>query len=1234
MNFNNISQLGDIHLSNTNSKIIELIDSNGNIENPEVFKQYYLELQKKKQQENEQELSKIKSRQEIQDEALKEYNNLRQILGIQKNRRNRIVEHFVTIDTRDVRQIDKLKYPKPNYFKYFLGKEFNNVKNVELIKVEFPNTNAVINKNNNKIYWRNLEDINLDIIDTTTNNYPVYSVSLRIGSYNISSLQSEIQSKMNLVKRKNGEPGSDYHSMNVSLDFDTDIVKFTSLTLQYLANNPFTSTLNSGVVIVNASNHSFSNGEIVYISGATGFAGLSTSDLNSQFAITYIDTNTFSIELNVNATETTTGGGNTVQVGKEAPFQFLYGEYNINVAQNIGYPRENSSLRIDTEISSIKNVNLIELKTFQNHNMTLKYNNTIDSFIGSFVDLDLTNTVPNISKYNNITISSPDDHFILPAQTGLNLSQILLPNTASIVNNNYYYIRITTGLNSGITRKIYNYSGSSKLITLFIPLVYPLNENDELDVYFYPSYSGYYNEIAYLPNSDSICIIGYNMNTSIPEETYTLPNQTGMDLYSIKLPVTASFINNYYYGWYLRIVETGEIKKIINYDILTNILIIDPKTPLEKNVLLGFTILLYKYPTQLSLSIENNGDLSESPYFSFNNNGNMTIYNVSTIKNYDFSFVKVETNINHNLSEIDVNNLINITDTDSIPTYDGNRNVASILNDKNFLLSGTVFTGGEGTTGKIPRNNPLKTYTYAIQNVIIYPTYAIFQTNENTILQIGDNIKFYNITSIPNSLNNNIYRIQSIPSSNTFIINGEFKSINILENTYIGTGIIKVSLPNHNFNNIISLENDDPGEVIIQTLLPHNLNTGDNIRISNTNCIPNIDDFYGIRYISDDTFSINFYTQQPRFGELPSQLGVLSNEVKLPSTISSVSENFIKILSTDEYHFISNFNNTTKILTIEQNWTTQPLINDQFMLYTVDTAFTESLPVQSGVAINQMKINSSNANLVSIGDFVKITSGSETGSIKKIISFNSLTYIITFDSNFNSNPTVGDTFLLYNAPLNTNGTSGIIGASNKFYLYGSNNIGGISSDLINGKNVYDQNNPNELNPHTTFHTIRSIIDADNFTFTVATAFSTISENGGGNNVFISSLKHGFSGIQDNTKNDLLNRSINLEGENYVFICCPQLKNLINSGNNVDNIFARITLDESPGNIVFSSVNNTISPPIVFTNPLSKLNELEFSVRNYDNTLYDFNDLDWSMVLKISEEIYDSDTFNVSSRSGV
>jgi hypothetical protein len=316
----------------TNTYVPTLNLLHQNKQEAEEFQQYYEQDRLRQQEESIQEMVTLKNREDYIREKLQQdqsqYNS-----NVTKKQRKRTI----TIDTRD---IDKNLYPSPNHFKIPLGKTFDHVHSIELLKIEFPNTSAVINSTNNYIYWRNQEDIILNIIDPITNTYPIYSVALRIGSYDYNTLQAEIVTKLNLVKRKNKT--GDFHSFQVSLDLQTDIVSLTSLTLQYLDNNSMTSITGSGVISIIAHSHGFITGDLVFISGANTFAGLPASTINSQYAVTVIDLNTFTIEVNVKATDTISGGGNLIKIGKKAPYQLLFGEYNNILAPNIGFPLEDS----------------------------------------------------------------------------------------------------------------------------------------------------------------------------------------------------------------------------------------------------------------------------------------------------------------------------------------------------------------------------------------------------------------------------------------------------------------------------------------------------------------------------------------------------------------------------------------------------------------------------------------------------------------------------------------------------------------------------------------------------------------------------------------------------------------------------------------------------------------------------------------------------------------------------
>ena len=304
----------------------------------------------------------------------------------QQKRKTKEILTYVSIDSRDR---NKLLYKKPSYFKIFLGKTFYNVKTIKLASIEFPNTNAVINTTNHNIHWRNKEDIDNDILNAITKTYPEYIVQLRTGSYVSSSLQTEITNKVSLVKRKDNLWS--FHYFLVSLDIDTDIVTFTSLILTQLSNNSLQTSVNTGIIVVTAPNHGFSTGDYIYLVGAQTLAGIQGSTLNTKQKITVLNQNTFVFEVNVNASQTLTGGGNTLKTGKIAPFQLLFGEHSTTIAQNIGYPLENSSQLINTYIKSITNFYQAIITTTTNHSFSKTTN-----FLGKVCMIYSSGVSPNI----------------------------------------------------------------------------------------------------------------------------------------------------------------------------------------------------------------------------------------------------------------------------------------------------------------------------------------------------------------------------------------------------------------------------------------------------------------------------------------------------------------------------------------------------------------------------------------------------------------------------------------------------------------------------------------------------------------------------------------------------------------------------------------------------------------------------------------------------------------------
>jgi hypothetical protein len=241
---------------------------------------------------------------------------------------------------------DKIAYPDSSDFVVSWGTTFQNVKSMRLVSLEFPNVVQSIRAGvNSSIRWINLEDIDLDP------PFPVYSIDANSGSYTLGTLQTELTAKMKVLKRHGGltEPNKPpvRHSIIVETNEDTDYVGFTSIIARASGNNPVTVVSGSNIAYFRQKDHGYMDAERIHIIGVMGIiGGLQASDINGAYTITKIDNDTFSFELQGVAQLSGVGGGTLVRSGREAPFQFLFGEDPTSIADIIGFPSENSSVPV------------------------------------------------------------------------------------------------------------------------------------------------------------------------------------------------------------------------------------------------------------------------------------------------------------------------------------------------------------------------------------------------------------------------------------------------------------------------------------------------------------------------------------------------------------------------------------------------------------------------------------------------------------------------------------------------------------------------------------------------------------------------------------------------------------------------------------------------------------------------------------------------------------------------
>lgn len=262
-----------------------------------------------------------------------------------ENRFFRTKSSLVSIDSRDR---DHSIYPYSNNYKIFLNKQFTNVKSIRLRSTEILNSESLIrdtpvSRINNKIYWKDYGD------DT------IYIATIPSGNYTPSDLQNTIQTSMNNIRDSDG----DFHNFSVSIDIVSNQVNFTLIKQTQLA-NPFTTIAGSSIVIVNQTNHGFVTGQVIFISNANLY-GVLESVLNTRHIITVIDSNNYSIDLQVIIpfSTSTPKGGKEVYVGTGRNFSLLWSNTD-SVGSILGFNNEDTDFGNIISNTQIKNTYNIE----------------------------------------------------------------------------------------------------------------------------------------------------------------------------------------------------------------------------------------------------------------------------------------------------------------------------------------------------------------------------------------------------------------------------------------------------------------------------------------------------------------------------------------------------------------------------------------------------------------------------------------------------------------------------------------------------------------------------------------------------------------------------------------------------------------------------------------------------------------------------------------------------------
>lgn len=257
--------------------------------------------------------------------------------------------------------------------------------------------------------------------------------------------------------------------------------------------------------------------------------------------------------------------------------------------------------------------------------------------------------------------------------------------------------------------------------------------------------------------------------------------------------------------------------------------------------------------------------------------------------------------------------------------------------------------------------------------------------------------------------------------------------------------------------------------------------------------------------------------------------------------------------------------------------------------------FNEVSNITKNIATNMITVQFILGHGLVNGDKVCLTNTNTTPSLDGLHAISG----VTLDSVSFSVPNA----LLYNIPLLT---TGYTGADTEL------SISEVSNALqFNGKRVF----------------LRSVSSPNFITVSIPGTYSPSTAWFGGPNVFVTSPYNGFRGTHTNTRLGSVYKSINLDGDNYVYLLCPVLAGLKNTSN-IQDVFAHIVLDQDTGYVCF----RFSSIPKIFEDPQrNEIQTLHFSVVNREYIPYEFSNLNFSFILRIEEIIttttqHERDTF--------
>lgn len=1207
-----------------NKKIIELVEEEN------IYEDY----------------SKFKSKSQIQTQQKSDV--------IDKEKNNTIKTEKVSIISIDSTNRNRYKYPFQNDFELDFRQSFYNVKSIRLLSTAIPNTDQVIKDipeaiRTDKISWQNLEDLYLGITSncaatTTVSNtvdltvsdhglstqeyvepltiwisdstttpsidgqwsvtivdsqtlripfeggvtidgvakvdtgFPTYTVYLTPGNYNFDTLSAEMQRVMSLVKRRKGT--GDFHYFTVDVSNDTDVVTIRSYITTPLELDPISTEINSSDILVNSEQHGFKDGDYVLLIGLSATGGLSSSILNGLFVVKEATRSTFKYEVSEKATFSVDGGGNSIKTGKPAEFRFLFDTAETKIVEHIGYPDEDSGVFMNTITESPLS---IYTKT-----------PTAAQIVGNYIEFT-------------------------------SIAHGLENNTV------YTVLSISTGSKPTVTL-----SSSHNLDGIKNVFIYYSHSTPKLDGFYHITINGastfYLNDVAI-----TVSGIGTGQMKTHGDNIRLLQFKSIPQINEREFPVESATDDTFR-------IEVHEGIQNIQIDVIENTIIQTNKLYVN-HTLHGFNELT---------------DITAIPFLQvvwIPYTGNVTLTGSTYITFLNGLFLSLgEFNSNYNLQ----------TSSDGINWVNGSINISIFQGGISYSSSLNRYIAvGDGSGNAISYSSDLIIWNttnikgdwydieWSPELELFVACGRAYYTDDSLITTSSDGINWF--VKPVYGANPSDFAIAVVWSSElglfvvitidgTFYVSSDGDTWTPVSSGFLGVNWQDITWGSDAglfvavcyLGNVVSISSDGYNWTIvnIDSLYLNAISYSPELRLfvavgSSGTDFPFITSRNGLDWVARsftpqvNLRSITWSSSLLKFvasgdkninGYVYLHSNITYGDVRCttiaPHTYTGTRYNDADL---DVYTVILNnadidipqhgLQTNDKIIVTDS--TTTPDINGAYFVEVVDSD-TVRIPVTL-VAPGTCKVRT--------GDSIIFTG---TNSIPKIDGIEAT--VIGFDIN---DPYYLELYV--GVTITTPGTTGIIGRRNIVSIhrvessepYGDN-FAGIPLEIIND----------------TYHQITKIIDDNNYIVKL-NKYALYSYSGGGSGITVSSERNGPRVFQSNTftfeEQGILFRSVNLDGENYIFLISPKLQSVISPGNEeIGDIFAKILLSDVPGTIIY---NSFISAPKIFNPPLGSLASIRLTTKRRDGYLFNFHNTDYSLSLEITEIVDQIKETGLSGRTG-